>query len=256
MKINLGDIIPTSTLDWPGKVVMTIFMRGCPLKCPYCSNSQFMEVEDDYEPADIEKVKGEIDKAKDFIDGIVLSGGEPFMQMGAVRELAKYAKSFGLLVGIQTNGMYPDRIKELNDEGSLDAVFLDVKAPLKQGPYLYASGYENGDEILQSITRSIEICARLRSEGKLVYYEARTTVLKDIADMPEDVAGIAGSLGCCDSYVIQQGRPELAWEEKMKGTEAIPRNELLDLARTLRARQGLNIKKLVVRTRELGDETV
>jgi len=39
MQINFGGIIPLSTVDWPGKAAMVVFLRGCPLRCPHCHNS-------------------------------------------------------------------------------------------------------------------------------------------------------------------------------------------------------------------------
>ncbi|HTX44321.1 MAG TPA: anaerobic ribonucleoside-triphosphate reductase activating protein, partial [Methanocella sp.] len=140
MKLNLGDIISTSTLDWPGKVVLVVFMRGCPFKCPYCSNAPFIEVPDDAEAADLEAVNARVLDASKFVDGVVFSGGEPFMQPAALREMAAYVKGLGLLVGVHTNGAYPDRIGSLANEGLLDAVFLDVKAPLEPGAYAAAGG--------------------------------------------------------------------------------------------------------------------
>lgn len=40
MKVNFGGIIPLSTVDWPGRAAMVVFLRGCPLHCPHCHNSQ------------------------------------------------------------------------------------------------------------------------------------------------------------------------------------------------------------------------
>lgn len=39
MKVNFGGIIPLSTVDWPGRAAMVVFLRGCPLYCPHCHNS-------------------------------------------------------------------------------------------------------------------------------------------------------------------------------------------------------------------------
>ncbi|HEY3422168.1 MAG TPA: radical SAM protein, partial [Methanocellaceae archaeon] len=103
MKICLGDIIPTSTLDWSGKVSLVVFTRGCPLRCPYCSNSRFIEIPEDYVPEDTKKVWDEILRASKFIDAVVISGGEPLMQHGPIEEIASYAKGLGLLVGVHTN---------------------------------------------------------------------------------------------------------------------------------------------------------
>jgi pyruvate formate lyase activating enzyme len=253
MQVFLGDIIPTSTLDWPGKVSLVVFFRGCPFRCPYCSNALFIE---QGEPADVGEVIGQIVRAKDFIDAVVVSGGEPFMQPAAFDEIARAAKEFGLLVGAETNGMYPDRISAASGQGLLDAVMLDVKAPLEVAAYSCATGDRSRQDILDAVKKTIRLCNRLRAEGKLKYYEVRTTVFKGLADRPEDVEAIAKTVHC-DAYVIQQGRPEIAMDEAMRKLDAIPRNELFELAKhARRAVSADKVKVVKVRTREMGDEII
>ncbi|WP_424358157.1 anaerobic ribonucleoside-triphosphate reductase activating protein [Methanocella sp. MCL-LM] len=251
MQVYLGDIIPTSTLDWPGKVVLAIFLKGCPFRCPYCANPQFIEP-DSGEPTDTDRVIAEIDKAKDFIDGVVFSGGEPLMQFAAFETIAAHAKSLGLLVGIQTNGAYPERIGKLVEEGLLDAVLLDVKAPPEPEKYLRAAGVPDRKETSDAVYGSVRLCNGFRSEGKLAYYEVRTTVFAGISNTPEEIAAIAAELAC-DAYVLQQGRPEIAMDENIRKLEAVPRNELMELARLVKSDQIRTVKD---RTREMGDEIV
>ncbi len=255
MQVFLGDIIPTSTLDWPGKVSLVVFFRGCPFRCPYCSNAKFIDAASG-EPVEVSTVIDEITRAKDFIDAVVVSGGEPFMQPAAFNEIARAAKGFGRLVGAQTNGMYPDRMAAANDSGLLDAVLLDVKAPLELEAYSCATGDRDRQDILDAVKKTIALCNRLRAEGKLKYFEVRTTVFRGIADRPEDLEAIVKAVQC-DAYVVQQGRPEIAMDMSMRKLEAIPRNELIELAK--HARHAVSVEKVKVvkvRTREMGDEIV
>ncbi len=253
MKLNLGDVIPTSTLDWPGKVSLVVFMWGCPLKCPYCSNSRFIEVPEDLQPSDTETVNARILEASKFVDAVVFSGGEPFMQPAALKEMAAYVKGLGLLVGVHTNGFYPDRIAEIANAGLLDAVFLDIKAPLEYEPYRAACGGLEKNA-LDSIRRSLALCCELRRSGKIQLMEARTTVFQGISDRPEDIVMIALQAGCADAYVVQQGRPEVAMDEGLKATGAVHRNKLVELARA--AREKSSVKTIKVRTHLYGDETI
>ncbi len=253
MKLNLGDIIPTSTLDWPGKVVLVVFMWGCPLKCPYCSNSRFIEVPEDLQASDTEAVNVKVLEASPFVDGVVFSGGEPFMQPTALKEMAAYVKGLGLLVGVHTNGAYPDRIEEMANAGLADAVFMDVKAPLEYGPYRAACG-DMDRSLFEAVGRSLALCCELRKSGKIRFLEARTTVFQGISDKPDDIVKIARSAECADAYVVQQGRPEVAMDERLKATEAVHRNRLVELARAARENSGVKVVK--VRTHLFGDEII
>jgi pyruvate formate lyase activating enzyme len=254
MKICLGDIIPTSTLDWSGKVSLVVFTRGCPLRCPYCSNSRFIEIPEDYVPEDTKKVKDEIFRASKFIDAVVISGGEPLMQHDAVEEIASYTKELGLLVGIHTNGVYPDRIGELSEKGLLDAVFLDIKAPMERTSYALAAGPVD-DGTLRAINNSLTLCSALKKLGKLAYFEVRTTVFKGISDTPGDIVKIVSSIPRADVYAIQQGRPEVAMDEELKKTDAIMRNDIYELARAAKSSAN-GVKVLKIRTHTFGDEIV
>ena len=106
MKVNYAGTIPLSTLDWRGKAAVTIFFRGCPLRCPYCQNYPYLEEPDLVE---LDFVKEQIRNSRPFVSAVVFSGGEPLMQK-AVVPLAEFAKELGLLVGIHTNGCYPEMV--------------------------------------------------------------------------------------------------------------------------------------------------
>jgi pyruvate formate lyase activating enzyme len=252
MKLSLGDVIPMSTLDWPGKVVLAVFMRGCPLNCPYCSNARFIEAAEGGD-ADVEEVNARVLDASAFVDGVVFSGGEPFMQPAALREMAAYVKGLGLLVGVHTNGAYPERIARLAEDGLLDAVFLDVKAPLEPAAYAAACGGDSG--VADAVRRSLALCGGLRREKKLGFLEARTTVFRGVSDTPEAIRRIASAIECADAYVVQQGRPEVAADERLGATEAVPRKELLELGREARQNAG-DVKAVKIRTHLFGDEVI
>jgi pyruvate formate lyase activating enzyme len=254
MRLNLGDIIPTSTLDWPGKVTLVVFMWGCPLRCPYCSNARFIEVPDGEPDTDVEAVKAHILEAADFIDGVVFSGGEPFMQPAALKEMASYVKGLGLKVGAHTNGIYPERVRDLAEAGLLDGVFLDLKAPLEYERYAAAAGPMDVTA-LDAVRRSLLLCCELRRQNRIGTLEVRTTVFRNISDKPEDIKDIVGSIVCADTYVIQQGRPEVAMDDNIKATEAVPRNELVELAAVAR-KNVKDVKTVKVRTHVFGDEII
>lgn len=191
-----GGITPTSTVDWPGKVSMVIFFRGCVLRCPYCSNHSLWEMEGE---VNTEYVFAKIDEAVDFIDAIILSGGEPFLQLPELIRVAEHAKKRGLLVGVETSGIFPDRLQAALKERVIDAVFLDVKAPLTRERYMEVTGFD----VVDKVKKSIEVC-----QYSNAYFEVRTTIFKGICDTPEELREIAKIK--CDRLVLQRGNPELA----------------------------------------------
>ena len=52
-----------------------------------------------------------LDEASGFVSAVVLSGGEPLLQIEAVAEIAQYAKTLGLKVGVHT--AHPEKLVEL-----------------------------------------------------------------------------------------------------------------------------------------------
>lgn len=242
-----GIMIPVSTIDWYGRSVSVIFFNGCNFKCLYCSNNNFIKVADQrIEPLylggyvmDIEEIEKHILDAKSFISGVVFSGGEPTTQYEALEHLARFAKEHGLLVGIETNGYYPERLSMLIEKKLLDRIFLDVKAPLDEAQkYGRITGGKKdaAERVLQTLNlKDIDI-------------EVRTTVFRSLAD----VTGIAKSLaGLGSTYVIQQGIPENAPDREIRKEKPFTRDELAALAKSVSF-----LRDVRIRTKEKGEERV
>jgi pyruvate formate lyase activating enzyme len=121
----LAEIIPISTLDWPGKVTATVFLGMCNLDCSYCSNYRYLDV-CNTRKVDTDFIMSNIVKSAPYIDAVVFSGGEPLLQYAAIKGLVKKIHKMGLLAGVQTNGTMP-----INTLDGFDAIMLDIKAPLK-----------------------------------------------------------------------------------------------------------------------------
>ena len=96
-----------------------LFSRGCQFDCPYCQNHAYLAGRDD---RTIEEIHSMIAKVLPYISALVFSGGEPTMQSDALIDLARYAKSKSLDIGLETNGLAFDVIRKMMDEGLLDKV--------------------------------------------------------------------------------------------------------------------------------------
>ncbi|ATZ61436.2 MAG: anaerobic ribonucleoside-triphosphate reductase activating protein [Methanosarcinales archaeon Met12] len=244
-KVNLGDVVPVSTVEWYGKASMVIFLRGCPFRCPYCQNYAILEG-DNF--VDIEYLEGQIKKAKNFIDAVVFSGGEPLMQPEQIKRLAGFTKMQSLLVGIETNGYYPEHLKELIGTKLVDKIFIDVKAPLFS-PKLYGKVTgADGKKAVTQVKKSLEIC---RDHN----LEIRTTVFRGLICDKNDIKAIAeevSSYGKNIPYVLQQGRPEQGRSEELKQYDAPDRDELLELGRMAKR----YLRDVRIRTKEFGEELI
>ncbi len=259
MKVNYAGTVPLSTLDWTGKSAVTIFFRGCPLRCPYCQNYPYLEgtglVELDF-------VKEQVKISKPFVSAVVFSGGEPLMQE-AVIPLAEFAKSLGLAVGIHTNGCYPERAAELVERKLVDKFFIDIKAPLDD-PELYGkvAGLEykgasctvkkTPKDITSAIAKTIET-----ADTNGLELELRTTVIRDFIGNEKEISRIAAWISEHVknkevTYALQQGIPEHSLEEKLRKNRILERAELLELGKIAKG----FVEKVRIRTKEKGEEIV
>lgn len=99
MKIRIAGIEPESLVDGEG-VRFAIFMQGCLRRCKGCHNPQAQALGGG-RLVDTEEIVSAI-KSNPLLDGITLTGGEPFLQIDAVKTLARAAKALGLNVWCYT----------------------------------------------------------------------------------------------------------------------------------------------------------
>ena len=116
----------TSSIEYPKNMSFVIFLAKCPLRCPYCSNSEILE---EGTEISLEEIYEKIDDSAMFMDAVVVSGGEPLVQYEDVIEIFKYVREIGLKTKLDTSGVYPDRLQKILDLGLVDYVAMDVKAP-------------------------------------------------------------------------------------------------------------------------------
>ncbi|HYA32838.1 MAG TPA: anaerobic ribonucleoside-triphosphate reductase activating protein [Candidatus Bathyarchaeia archaeon] len=246
MQLNLDNfdksiIVPFSTVDWPGKASMVVFLRGCSFRCCYCQNYKIWGA---VLPINVEELLREIERNRDYVNALVFSGGEPTLRPSLLHLLAEEAKEDGLLVGIETNGTNPEVLDMLIDARLLDGLFIDLKAPLSN-PQKYARivGIRNADAYVKKIGQAIDIgCAALAAK-KLVDFELRTTLFKGLLS-DKEIVEMVNKFQV--RYALQQGRAEMCARGDLV---ALARHEIVELAVQCR-------RPLRIRTREKGDEGV
>jgi pyruvate formate lyase activating enzyme len=164
--MKIGSINKTSLLDYPGKLSAIIGTQGCNMRCPWCHNFYLIP----YDFANHSEIITEedffsfLDQRKHFLDGIVITGGEPTIQSD-LPELCEQVRKMGLAVKIDTNGTNPGVLNRLLKEELVDYIAMDVKTDLSRYNQLFR---ENIDA--NKIPESIDI---IMSSDKP--YEFRTT---------------------------------------------------------------------------------
>jgi anaerobic ribonucleoside-triphosphate reductase activating protein len=131
MLIRLNGIVSDSIVDGPG-LRLAVFTQGCPHHCPGCHNPATHDPEGGY-AADTAAVLASL-KENPLLDGLTLTGGEPFEQPEACLELALGAKSRGLTVWAYSGYTYEALMKK----GGAAAALLDACDVLVDGPFVLA----------------------------------------------------------------------------------------------------------------------
>ncbi len=160
--ITIAGLVPFTTIDFPNHLASVIFFQGCPLKCPFCHNPNLQPHIQTDGQMNWDDVCSFMEKRKNRLDGIVLSGGEPLMQPNIMTIVSTF-KRMGFKVAIHTSGAYPERLSDILP--MIDWVGLDIKAPWKK--YDLLTGRTGFATIVQ---KSLHLL--LQSDIK---YEVRTT---------------------------------------------------------------------------------
>lgn len=189
--MEIGGFMKQSFVDFPGTISAVIFTFGCNLKCWYCHNHELISgiPKTSYS---LEHIFSFLESRKSFLDGVVISGGEPTLQPDLI-EVIKQLKSRGFKVKLDTNGTNPEVLKDALNY--IDFVAMDIKTSLKN--------YEKivGKVDTEKIKQSIEI---IKNSG--VDYEFRTTFAPNITF--EDVEDFAKMLRGVKRFVLQTYNPQ------------------------------------------------
>lgn len=128
----IAGLTPLSTCDWPGRLVATVFLQGCPWSCTYCHNPALI---DPRAPGCVpwSHVTDLLRRRAGLLDGVVFSGGEPTRQ-AALGPAMRAVREAGFAVGVHTGGAYPRRLAAVLP--LVDWVGLDIKATVERYPAL------------------------------------------------------------------------------------------------------------------------
>jgi pyruvate formate lyase activating enzyme len=252
--VNFGGFVSLSTVDWRGRAVCAVFLRGCPLRCSYCQNEAIQSGED---LRDIDEIAGMIRTSAPYISGVMFSGGEPAAQKNALVALAKRAKEMGLAVGLQTSGLFSETIETLISQKLIDKIAIDYKTRWEEPGIWEPECALLREKYERNIRKSIGACKKAADAGILHEFEVVITMFKEnekyirkISDETRDV-----------SLVLQQGEYKIPMmpENVVNMTEYISRKQSLMQQYTpmtlddIRRIAGELKRDVRIRTRETGE---
>jgi pyruvate formate lyase activating enzyme len=189
--VPIGGYLPVSFIDWTGHVAPVLFVCGCNFRCPYCHNADLVSMTQG--KLSIEGVLSDISDRSAFLDGVVVSGGEPTIHEGLPEFLRSIRNSTGLEIKLDTNGSRPGVLGSIIGGSLVGAVSMDVKAPWCRYPQI--TGKDG-----TSVAESLDV---LKRSG--ISFEVRTTFVPDLMSF-EDLHEIQEEIGDV-RWVIQCFRP-------------------------------------------------
>ncbi len=212
----IGGLQKFSLIDYPKKIAAIVFTQGCSFLCHFCHNPSLVIKEQFTPPLSEKDFFSFLEKRKNKLEGVVISGGEPTLQKDLI-EFIKKIKNFGFLVKLDTNGTNPEVLKFLIEKKLIDYIAMDIKASFKN--------YEKviGRKInLENIKKSIKLI--MDSE---IDYEFRTTLVKNL-HTKEDVLEILKSIKGSKVYILQSFRKEITLNPKFSSYSAFSDEEMQD----------------------------
>ena len=184
-------------LDFPGKVACTVFSSGCNFRCPFCHNAGLVLPDADRSMLmDQVEILAFLRKRQGLLDGVCLTGGEPLLfeeNLAFMREI----KALGYAVKLDTNGAFPEQLKQAVAAGLADYVAMDIKnAP---DAYAETAGLRVDQE---RIGESVDFLL-----SGAVPYEFRTTVVLPY-HTDERMEAIGKWIAGTEKYFLQQYKDE------------------------------------------------
>ena len=168
----------------------------------------------------------------EFLDGVVVSGGEPTIHPD-LPDLLNWLRSLGTKIKLDTNGSNSEMLKDVIRAGMVDYVAMDLKAPLDE-KYSQLVGC---DAPLDEIKRSIEI---LMTSG--IDYEFRTTMVPTYLS-PDDYERMAAYVGTAKKLALQHFSPRNTLDPNLSVINPLPEAKVRSIAEKCKP----YVRKLIIR---------
>ncbi len=223
--MKFAGMIKQSLVDYPGQIAAVLFTRGCNFCCPFCHNGHLLIKPGKAGPEyiSLQQVLDFLMERKGFLDGVVVSGGEPCLNQELPKALSKF-KEAGYLNKLDTNGSRTPMLSQLGESLLLDYVAMDIKGVLEYKKYLEACGGRLSNEDFFNVKGSINLLKNAEFE-----VEFRTTVVPGL-HRAEDIVEIARYLEGASQYSLQQFNPRDTLNPDYGNIKPFTREQLLAMA--------------------------
>lgn len=187
------NISPFTLLDYPDKTACILWFAGCNMRCLYCYNPEIVFGKGKLTFANALNF---LKSRRGLLDAVVLSGGECSLHQ-YLPEFITEVKRMGFLVKMDTNGSKPGLLRYLIQEGLLDYVALDFKAPKNKFKSLTSSGF------YLHFRESLRL---LMSSG--IRFEVRSTIHSELLDQRDidSMLEVLDTEGYRGNYYLQNFR--------------------------------------------------
>jgi len=187
------NISPFTLLDYPDKTACILWFAGCNMRCLYCYNPEIVFGKG---KLTFSNALNFLKSRRGFLDAVVLSGGECSIHQH-LPEFITEIKRLGFLVKMDTNGSKPGLLRYLSQNGLLDYVALDFKAPKNKFRTLTTSNfYLHFRESLRVLVTSH------------IRFEVRTTIHSDLLSQSDlqEMLDVLDTEGYKGTYYLQNFR--------------------------------------------------
>ncbi len=216
--MRLSGIQPFTMIDFPEKIACIVFTPGCPFRCGYCHNPEFVL------PEKLKKIKHDfipdktffnfLDERKGLLEGVVITGGEPTIMKDLV-EFCKKIKEKGYAIKLDTNGINPEIIRILLNNCLIDYIAIDVKTSVFQYKNL-CGDRAKGEKVAESV--KIVMASNIK-------YVFRSTIIKEIhtQEILEDMADLVKG---AKKLYLQSFRPAITLDPKFSKYRSFSQKEM------------------------------
>ena len=213
----ISGIQTLTLLAYPEKVGAIIFTAGCNMRCGYCHNPELVLPEKIKAQRDFIPDKNVLSFLKTrvgFLEGVVISGGEPTLQPDLLHFM-RQVKALGFLIKLDTNGTNPTLLRQALAEKLLDYIAMDIKAAPAR--YDDLTAVKNNFEAI-TLSRNLIMNSGLD-------YEFRTTFIKGY-HQEKDVLAIARFCKEARHYSLQNFRPGKTLNPGFSGFKGFSQTDL------------------------------